>query len=179
MKISPRLNVISLGLVTTVLFTAATAPAQIGSGWHRMSIGGFIDYEVSDVHHQHSVSSFSLPSVYYTNSGSSETFGLVTSDSNRVEHDSDSHYNSGTRQFEGYLQIFPGISQQSVVQIFGGGADGPILMLKGYGRNNGSLVPTRNTSLNLITNCFNGQIIKVNLIHDADAHQIQVYINNV
>jgi hypothetical protein len=170
----------TLGLLSALFLASNTAQAQIGSGWSQFGLSGdFIDYEVSDVHHQHSVSSFSLPSMYYTISGSTETFGLVTSDSNRVEHDSNSHFNTGTRQFEGYLQIFPGISQQSVVQDFGGGSGGPICMIKAYGRMNGSLVTTRDTSLNLITNLFNGQTVRVNVIHDTGKHMIYIYINGV
>ncbi len=175
MKISPRLNVIPLGLITTVLFTAATAPAQIGSGWHRMSIGGFIDYEVGDVHHQHSVSSFSLPSMYYTKSSSSETFGLKTAASNRVEHDTDSHYTSGRRQFQGNLQIFNGIDNQSCVQIFDGSASGPILMIKGYSSSGGTL-KKQGGSVTIATGCF-GKTERVNLVHDLNANTLTVYIN--
>src|ERR1043166_9801463 len=96
-----------------LLLAAGAARAQIGSGWNSMSIGGFIDYEVNDSHHQHSLSSFSLTSCYYTRGTSSETFGLKTSASNRVEHDTDSHYQSGRRQFQGDLKIYSGISNQS------------------------------------------------------------------
>jgi hypothetical protein len=160
-----------------LLAGALSAKAQIGSGWTSMSIGGFIDYEVADKHFQHDISSFSLPSMYYTKGTSSETFGLKTSDSNRVEHDTNSHFNTGRRQFEGYLQVYPGISMQSVVQDFGGGSGGPICMIKCYSRNNGSLVVTRDTSVNLITNCFSAGKIRVNIIHDAGQHLITVYIN--
>jgi len=168
-----------LGILTAAaLLIAAPVRAQIGSGWSQFGLStDFIDYEVADAHHQHSVSSFSLPSCYYTLSGSTETFGLTTSDSNRIEHDSDHHFNAGTVQFEGYLNTFPGISQQSVVQDFGGGSGGPICMIKGYGRMNGSLVVTRDTSLNLITNMFSGITARVNIIHDTGKHMIYVYIN--
>jgi hypothetical protein len=168
------------GLPAIALLAAMTARAQIGSGWSQFSLGtDFIDYEVADQHHQHSVSSFTLPSCYYTASGSTETFGLTTSDSNRIEHDSDHHFNTGTVQFEGYLNIFPGISQQSVVQDFGGGSGGPICMIKGYGRMNGSLVCTRDTSFNLITNLFSGITARVNVIHDTGKGMIYIYINGV
>jgi len=140
------------GLTVAFLLVASTARAQIGSGWSQFSLSGdFIDYEVSDVHHQHSVSSFSLASCFYTKGSSWEKFGLTTSDSNRVEHDSNHHFNSGSVQFEGNLVIHTGISQQSVVQDFGGGSGGPICMIKGYGRDNGALVCTRDTSHDLIS----------------------------
>jgi hypothetical protein len=160
-----------------VPFLAYPAPAEIGTGWRSMPVGGYIDYEVDGKHRRHSVSSFTIPSAYYTRSGSSEEFGLKTGTSNRVEHDTDSHYKTGRRQFQGDLRIFPGISQQSVVQIFGGGSGGPILMIKAYGRNNGSLVVTRDTGENLITNGFSGAKIRVNLIHEVGAHRLSIYIN--
>jgi hypothetical protein len=138
---------------------------------------GFIDYEVNAKHHQHALSSFSLPSAYYTKRSGAEEFGLKTSASNRVEHDTDNHYKTGTKQFQGDLQVFPGISQQSVVQIFGGGSGGPILMIKCYGRNNGSLVVTRDTSKNMITNAFAAGKIRIKLVHNTGSHKLTVYVN--
>ena len=166
------------GVIATVamIVTVQTSRAQLGGGWTQFALSGdFIDYEVSDVHYQHSVSSFSLPSVYYTGSGSTETFGLTTSGSNRVEHDSNSHYSSGSRQFEGYLQIFSGISEQSCVQIFDGTASGPILMIKGYGASNGTL-RKQGGSVTLATDCF-GKTFRVNIIHDLNADTLSVYLD--
>ena len=162
-------------LLGMLLVSASVARAQIGSGWSSMSIGGFIDYEVDDVHHQHSVSSFSLSSCYYTKGTSSETFGLKTSHSNRVEHDTDSHYSSGKRQFQGNLQIFSGISSQSTVQIFNGKASGPILMIKGYGSDGGKL-EKQGGSVVIATSCF-GTTKRINIIHDLNANTMAVYVN--
>jgi len=158
-----------------LLLSAGAARAQIGSGWTSMSIGGFIDYEVDDVHHQHSISSFSLTSMYYTKGTSSETFGLKTSHSNRVEHDTDSHYSSVRRQFQGNLQIFSGISDQSCVQIFNAPASGPILMIKGYGSSSGTL-KKQGGSVVIATGCF-GVTERINLIHDLNANTMAVYVN--
>jgi hypothetical protein len=157
--------------------TAYPASAQIGWGWHTLAVGGFIDYQVNGKHQRHAVSSFSIPSAYYKLSGGTEEFGLRTAVSNRMEHDTDDHYKTGRRQFEGDLQIYPGISQQSVVQIFGGGTGGPILMIKAYGRDNGSLVVTRDTSRNLSTNGFAGGKIGIRLVHDVGAHKLSIFIN--
>jgi hypothetical protein len=142
-------------------------------------IGGFVDYEVSDKHQHHELSSFSLPSVYYSRSASTETFGLTTGISNRIEHDTDDHYTSGRREFDGDVQIFPGISQQSIVQVFGRPGGGPILMIKAYGRDNGSLVVTRDTSSDLISNAFAGATIHVRILHDVGTHLLTVWINGV
>jgi hypothetical protein len=138
---------------------------------------GFVDYEVNDTHHQHALSSFSLPSAYYKRSGETEEFGLKTGASNRVEHDTDKHYTTGTKTFQGDLQVFRGISQQSVVQIFGGGPGGPILMIKCYGRNNGSLVVTRDSTKNMITNAFSAGKIRIKLVHNTSSHKLTVYVN--
>jgi hypothetical protein len=157
--------------------SAYPAGARADAQWRPMAVGGFIDYQVNGKHQRHAVSSFSIPSAYYKLSGGTEEFGLKTGASNRMEHDTDDHYSSGRRQFEGDLQIRPGISQQSVVQVFGGGPGGPILMIKAYGRENGSLVITRDTSKNLITNGFNGAKIRVRIVHDVGAHKLTVSIN--
>jgi len=164
-----------MAVLPAALLLAATAQAQIGGGWASMTIGGFLDYEVSDKHFQHNLTSFSLPSVYYTNAAGSESFGLTTSGSNRAEHDTDSHYNSGSRQFQGDLQIFSGISDQSTVQIFNAPASGPILMLKAYGSNNGKL-EKQGGSVVVAQNCF-GQTERVNIIHDLNANTLTLYIN--
>jgi hypothetical protein len=166
----------AVGLHTT-LAGATTVPRRAATP--ALVTSGFIDYEVGDKHHRHDLTSFSLPSAYYTRVGDSEEFGLRTGASNRVEHDTDVHYRSGVRQFDGDLQVFPGISRQSVVQIFGGGRGGPILMIKAYGRNNGSLVVTRDTSHNLITDAFGAGPIHVRLVHDVDAHRLTISINGV
>jgi hypothetical protein len=163
--------------VLTVVFGAAVALHAGTAGAATFAPGGFVDYEVNVKHQRHDLSSFSLPSVYYRKAGDTEEFGLKTGASNRVEHDTDDHYRSGRHEFQGDVQVFPGISQQSVVQIFGGGSGGPILMIKGYGREGGSLVLTRNTGDNLITNAFKAGKIRVRLVHDVGAHRMTIYIN--
>jgi hypothetical protein len=157
--------------------SAGPAPVAQPMSNHSMAPGGYIDYQVNGKHHRHEISSFSIPSAYYKKTGNREEFGLKTGASNRMEHDTDHHYKSGRRQFQGELEVFSGISQQSVVQIFGGGSGGPILMIKCYGRNNGSLVVTRDTSRNLITNAFSAGKISVRLTHDVRAHRLAIYIN--
>jgi hypothetical protein len=42
----------------------------------------------------------------------------------------------------------------------------------------GSLALTKDTSKNLITNCFNGLQVKVDIVHDYPAHRMQLYIND-
>jgi hypothetical protein len=158
---------------------ARSAHAQIGTGWSSLTLSGdFIDYEVNDQHSQHNTTSFSAGGMFYINDGSgNETFGLTNSASNRVEHDSNHHYTSGSIQFEGILQMRSGISDQSCVQIFDGTASGPILMLKGYGKNNGTL-EKQGGSVVVATNCF-ATTLRVNLIHDLNANTLTVYINGI
>ena len=162
--------------IAAFFLLATAARAQVGTGWGQFSLSAdFIDYEVNDQHFQHAVSSFAAGGMYYTNSGGSETFGLVAANSNRIEHDSNSHYQSGKRQFEGYLQIFPGISQQSCVQIFNAPASGPLMMIKGFGSNNGTL-RQEGSGATLATSCF-GQTFRINIIHDVDADTLTIYMN--
>jgi len=181
----PKTSKTHLTLLAGVLAVgvATTAQAQLGSGWRQRAIEGYIDVQSSGNHTQHDVNtSFTFNGARYTTvngDGALKRFELISTASNRVEHDSDYHYDnvSGKTQFEGEVQIFPGVSQQSVVQVFGGGAGGPALMIKGYGRNNGSLVLTKNTSVDLITDCFSGKWVKINIIHDVSAHHMELYIN--
>lgn len=164
------------GIVAVVMSVCTgTLHAQVGTSWTQFFPTGFIDYEVNDVHHPHDLTSFSTGGMTYSNSGGVETFGLVNSTSNRVEHDTDSHYQTGKRQFQGDLQIFSGISEQSCVQIFNAPASGPILMIKGYGANNGTL-RKQGGSVTIATNCF-GQTFRINLIHDLDNDTLTVYVN--
>jgi hypothetical protein len=173
MRIKPALAC----LAAVVLAAAVPAVARAHAAPAPAAVGGFIDYEVNVKHLRHGLSSFSLPSVYYTRSGDAEEFGLRTGASNRVEHDTDTHYNGGRHEFHGDLQVFPGISQQSVVQVFGGGKGGPILMIKAYGRNGGSLVVTRDTAQDLVTHCFGAGKIRVEIAHDVKAHLLAVSID--
>jgi len=156
-----------LGATTAIAVPATAAAAP----------GGYIDYEVDGKHRRHAISSFDLPSAWYSRSGNREEFGLRNGNSNRMEHDTDDHYRSGRKVFQGDVEVFRGISMQSIVQIFGGGKGGPILMIKVYGRNNGSLVLTRDTSKNMITNAFTAGKINIRLVHDVGAHRMWVYLN--
>ncbi len=63
------------------------------------------------------------------------------------------------------------------MQIFGGGPGGPILMIKCYGRNNGSLVVTRDSAKNMITNAFSAGRIRLKLVHNTGSHKLTVYVN--
>jgi len=168
-----------LSVISGLLLTTGVARAQIGSGWTSMTLGGYIDYELYDVHHQHSLTSFvdSPATMYYDTAGSSETFGLSTSSSNRVEHNTDAYYTSGSRQFQGDLQMYPGISNQCCLQIFNETNSGPIIMLQGTGANNGTL-RKQSGAIDLATNCF-ARSLHINVIHDLNANTITVYIDGV
>ncbi|CAI9109102.1 OLC1v1008857C1 [Oldenlandia corymbosa var. corymbosa] len=82
-------------------------------------------------------------------------------------------YSSGTWQFEGNMYIPSGTSGVSVMQVFGGSSAATTAMLRVYNPN-----LTYYRSPVIISNVY-GTWYRVNVIHNADAGRVQVYINGV
>lgn len=80
-------------------------------------------------------------------------------------------------QFEGTVQIYPGVNHQFIVQNFNAAGSGPILALSAFSGNNGRIVK-QGGSVEVSTSAF-GRDIKVNIIHDLDANTLAVYIDGV
>jgi hypothetical protein len=152
------------------------AHAQLGSGWSPLVLTqDFIDYEVADKHMRHDPTTFAAGGMTYDHTGNVETFALVNPMSNRVEHDTNHHYQRGKLQFQGDVQIFPGLDHQFIVQIFNAPASGPILALNAYSKANGT-IEKQGGSVVIFSNAF-GKTARVNIIHDLEANKLTVYIN--
>ncbi|KAK2391086.1 citrate-binding protein [Trifolium repens] len=80
-------------------------------------------------------------------------------------------YTSGIRQFEGYAYVPSGTSGVCIQQVFGGSSASTASQLRVY---DGSL--TRYRSPTLSTNIYN-RWFKVNVIHDANANNVKIYID--
>src|SRR5580765_7752402 len=84
------------------------ARAEIGTGWVPWYPTGFLDIESSNVHTHHPLTDYLLykgAEYSFDNTTSTETFKLLSTDSNRLEHPADEHYTTGARQMEGDLKI--------------------------------------------------------------------------
>ena len=164
-------------VVAATVTAAGVAHAQIGSGWTRYNLTqDYIDTQSMGRHMRHPVGvSFTTSGARYEASGTTETFELYDPSFNRVEHDTNYHYRTGSVQFEGTVEIFPGVNHQFIVQNFNAAGSGPIMALSAYSRNNGTIVK-QGGSVEVATNIF-GKRVKVNIIHDLDANTLAVYID--
>jgi hypothetical protein len=79
-------------------------------------------------------------------------------------------YTSGVWQFEGDLFVPTGTTGVAVMQVFGGSTSSTSLQLRVY---NGSLCRYTTPIMNNIYNTW----IHVNVIHDANAHTVAIYLN--
>jgi MYXO-CTERM domain-containing protein len=155
------------------------ARAQIGSGWTRLALDDdYIDTQSMGQHARHPVGvSFTTSGARYMKEGDTETFELYDPSFNRVEHDTNHHYRTGKVQFEGIVQIYPGVNHQFIVQNFNAAGSGPIMALSAFSRDNGVIIK-QGGSVEVARNAF-GRDIRVNIIHDLDANTLAVYIDGV
>jgi hypothetical protein len=79
-------------------------------------------------------------------------------------------YTAGVWQFEGDLYVPTGTTGVAVMQVFGGSTSSTSLQLRIY---NGSLCRYTTPIMNNIYNTW----IHVNVIHDANAHIVSIYLN--
>jgi len=140
------------GLV--LLGLPGVARAQVGSGWTEFFPMKTIQLRGAGAK--------------YDNTGGIETFRIAPGDERSEMRIHDDH-RTGKWQFEGWVNIPPGINGGSVHQVF------KFLMIVGYSNDGGELRQHSQQRLNA-TGVF-GQWVRVNTIHDADAGRAEVYIN--
>jgi hypothetical protein len=88
----------------------------------------------------------------------------------RTEMRINNNYTSGVWQFEGDLFVPTGTTGAAVMQVFGGSTSSTSCQLRVY---NGSLCYYTTPIMNNIHDNW----IHVNVIHDANAHTVSVYLN--
>ena len=156
----------------------AAARAQIGDGWTPLTLDDdYIDTQSMGKHQRHPIASLTTSGARYMKEGDSETFELFDPSFNRVEHDSNHHYRTGKVQFEGIVQIYPGVNHQFIVQNFNAAGSGPIMALSAFSRDGGVIIK-QGGSVEVARNAF-GRDIRVNIIHDLDANTLAVYIDGL
>lgn len=104
----------------------------------------------------------------YDNTGGIETFRIAPGDERSEMRIHDDH-RTGKWQFEGWVNIPPGINGGSVHQVF------KFLMIVGYSNDGGELRQHSQQRLNA-TGVID-KWVRVNTIHDADAGKAEVYID--
>jgi MYXO-CTERM domain-containing protein len=167
---------VSAGVVAAALATPGAARAQIGGGWTKLTLTeDFIDTQSMGQHARHPVASFTTSGARYEKTADAETFELYDPSFNRVEHDTNYHYKTGSIQFEGTVQIYPGVNHQFIIQLFNAPASGPIMALSAFSRDNGTIIK-QGGSVEVATNIF-GKDLRVNIIHDLNANTLSVYID--
>ncbi|RSM35239.1 hypothetical protein DMA12_45045 [Amycolatopsis balhimycina DSM 5908] len=158
--------------------SAAPVPqaAVIGTGWTQVDPSKTIQVVSHGTAHPHdwaTTTQAAEDGVSYSRSGGVETFKLLSKSSNRVEVRVHNDYKTGLRHFEGDLKVAGPTEDESCMQIFGN--DGPgatTLMIRAYAADGGTL---RGLGKVLATGVF-GKWVHVNVIHDATANKVSVYL---
>jgi hypothetical protein len=136
--------------------------------------GAFVDIQCRGKHKRHGIASFTDRGAKFTRSGSTETFQHLDTSCNRVEVDTNDHYQTGTHTFQGEVKIGD-VSGQSVVQIFNAPASGPIMMIKAFGADGGTL-RKEGGSVTLVSGVKN-EFVKIKIVHDLSANRLTVFVD--
>jgi hypothetical protein len=150
----------------------------VGTGWRQVYPGGFIQLETHDTFTQYATASTHLveAGVSYDRAGGVETFRLFNNDaSNRGEVRLKNEYSSGLHQFSGDVRISPPTDDECVMQIFGAKSGGAAMMIRAYAANGGTLMLIR--SRKVLASHIYGVWVHLNVVHDATANTVAVYVN--
>jgi hypothetical protein len=161
-----------------LLIWAATAQAQLGSGWNVYTPSERLEYETNDI-----LFTISPPPNYfnngfcaYSNSGTARIFQLLTHSSNRIEIRPNDDYSTGTHQFQADIVMSPPTSGECLHQIFNG-PTGPWCIIRQYTNFNGSLRIFAGASTSYIATNLNSRTFRLNTINDMNSGQCYFYIN--
>ena len=168
----------SLAILPAAVLLAATAQAQIGSGWTVYNPSQRFEYESNDVLKTISPppSSFNNGYCAFTRTSKADRFQLLTHNSNRAEIRFNDDYSSGSRQFQADVLIKSPSTGECIHQIFNG-PTGPWLLLKETSAYNGSLHMGGATA-SLATNLY-GHWFRLNSINDMNTGRTYFYVNGV
>jgi hypothetical protein len=108
----------------------------------------------------------------YDSSTDTETFRILDTRSNRAEIRLQNDYDTGSRQFQGYVTFDAPLNDESLFQIWGSTSGATQLMIRGYSANNGEI---RGNGTTLSSGCY-GVERRVNVIH-RQGQDIRMYIN--
>jgi hypothetical protein len=150
-------------------------PGEVGEGEVFEAPGGpYLSIQCQGKHSRHEVRSTTHRGGRFTKAGNTETFEHLNKTCNRVEVDTNDHYKTGTHTFSGDVRIGK-VSGQSIVQIFNAPASGPIMMIKAYGADGGTL-RKQGGSVTLIRGISN-EWVNVRTVHNLGANSLTIFIN--
>jgi len=159
---------------------AATAHAQLGSGWSEQTFGRKIHLDneaglqIFDWTTYQSVCSPVCADYRYDSGTDTHTFRLVDNRTNRSEIRVQNEYSTGRKQFEGYVTFFSPLDDESLMQVFGSTSGATQMMIRGYAESGGTL-RTVGGGGTLETGVY-GQERRINVIHVQGSY-IRVYVN--
>lgn len=171
-------------IAATLLVAVSQTYAQLGNGWKAYSPTKKVhldNVEGLQTFNWTAYKSVCEPQICadynYESATDTETFRIFDSRSNRSEIRLQNEYSTGSRQFEGYVTIYPPLNDESLMQIFGSTSGATQMMLRGYAADGGSM---RGAGKTVATNIY-GKEVRVNVIHlQEDAgNKIQIYIEGV
>jgi hypothetical protein len=160
------IKVVSLAALT-LLCTATTVTAQLGSGWKRQNVSYYVqdqrDINAGDGH-------WGSGSIY-TKVGNVETFKMTKDTDNRCEARMDNNYTTGRWQFEGYFYVesFDGKTITEDVMIMQVWKQITI----SFARPNGGTLLRGGFPMG--TNLYR-KWVRINVIHDADKNDAAIYL---
>lgn len=162
---------------------AASAHAQLGSGWSQTSFTKKIHLDdeaglqTFNYTTDKSVGSGTPCARYhYLSSNDSEYFDLFDNRTNRAEIRLQNEYSSGSKQFQGYVRIASPLNDESLFQIFGSTSGATQMMIRGYSTSSGQIRTVGTPSgVVLASNCY-GVERRINVIH-LQGNKIEVYDN--
>ncbi len=177
------------------LIVAAVPPAsaQLGPGWEehhplrKIHLANKDDKLVSLNHDfaanvTHEVGAPATAAYTYDHATATETF-VLRKPGERAEIRVHDNYATGSRQFEGYVTVYPPIERQMIFQIWGSGEKNRAtqMILRAFDRDGGTLLATnRVTDSPVVATQIYGREIKVNVIHLQEdvGGRILVYLDD-
>jgi hypothetical protein len=167
-------------VVVAALGLASGARGQIGDGWieefPRLCLHHAADGTLYNV--CPAPGYFDDGLCHYDNDGAgTESFYLYNHRSNRIEIRAHNDYQSGMKQFEGWVWIEPPTNNESIMQIFGSpGPNATTAMFRAFDANGGEIRYYSSPSQAIASGIY-GTWTRVNVIHDADGGWVYAYIN--
>jgi len=181
------------GWFCLIVAAVPSASAQLGPGWEehhplrKIHLANKDDKLVSLNHDfaanvTHEVGAPATAAYTYDHATATETF-VLRKPGERAEIRVHDNYATGSRQFEGYVTVYPPIERQMIFQIWGSGEKNRAtqMILRAFDRDGGTLLATnRVTDSPVVATQIYGREIKVNVIHLQEdvGGRILVYLDD-
>jgi hypothetical protein len=171
-----------IAAVLLVVSLAATAKAQLGTGWtsatytKKIHLDDDAGLQIFNWTSSKSVCTPVCADYSYDTATDTETFRLLDGRTNRSEIRLQNDYTTGIRQFEGYVTFFSPLNDESLFQIFGSTDGATLCMMRGYSASGGKIHVVGGIG-DIQTNTY-GIERRINVIHNQDKY-VQFYVDGV